>query len=62
MKDQGYYHPEVIARREQLKHETAIQNLLNIDKSVFIKTEEEKLACKLAKRNYKTKLRNYGQH
>lgn len=63
MKDQkGYYHPEVIAKREELQREISTVNKLVIDRSVFQKTPEEKLESKLAKQAYKKQLKNYGQH
>lgn len=58
---QGYWHPEVIERRRLLQSEIQKVGELKIDRSVFIKTPEEKLAVKIAKRNYKSKMKVYGK-
>lgn len=61
MKEQGYYHPEVIERRQRMQEELQKAGVLKIDRACFIKTPEEKLALKIAKKQYKAKLKIYGE-
>lgn len=53
----GYYHPDVIARRESLLAETDRTGRLVIDRACFIKTPEEKALLKESKKKYKKTLR-----
>jgi hypothetical protein len=53
----GYYHPDVIARRESLLAETDRTGRLVIDRACFIKTAEEKALLKESKKKYKKTLR-----
>jgi hypothetical protein len=51
--NKGYYHPEVIARREALIAETNKNGQLVIDRECWRKTPEEKKQLKEAKAKYK---------
>jgi hypothetical protein len=59
-KFEGYYHPSVIARREQIQNEINKQKLV-IDYGAFRKTPEEKAKLKVLMMEWKLKEKKYTE-